>query len=182
MSMSLTFKAQPYEINGWTILALPKDASLQLPSRGQVMIKGTINGHALHTALEPDGDSGHWLHIDEALQRATGLSAGDTAELDVIATKEWPEPRVPDDLQGAIDADTEVRERWADITPMARWEWIRWINSTNQAETRARRIEVSCSKLLGGSRRPCCFNRSMCCVPDVSKNGVLLRPMLAIDK
>lgn len=170
------FKAAPYAVGSWIILRLPKDASAKLPSRGQVMVKGTINGSPFQTALEPDGDGSHWLHIDKNLQKTAKVDVGDAVTLAIEPTKDWPEPDIPTDLQVALKADAKVRARWTDITPMARWEWIRWINSTNQSETRKRRIEVSCSKLLAGERRPCCFNRNMCCVPQVSKSGVLLGP------
>ncbi len=171
---AIHFEATIFKIGSWTILRLPHEASAQLPSRGQVMVKGAINDFEFQAALEPDGNGSHWLHVDKSLQKATGLHAGDTATLAIEPTKIWPEPDVPADVQAALKAHPEVRALWAAVTPMARWEWIRWIGATNSVETRARRIEVACSKLLHGARRPCCFNRSMCCVPEVSKNGVLL--------
>ena len=170
----IDFEAKLTTINNWTIIVLPDDASKQLPSRGQVMVKGTINSLPFQSALEPDGNGGHWLNVDAETQKATGLHLGDTATLEIEATKDWPEPSIPTDVQTALDNDAGVQARWIDITPMARWEWLRWIGATNNTETRARRIEVSFSKLRAGERRPCCFNRSMCCVPEVSKNGVLL--------
>ncbi len=173
---TISFEATPYTIDAWMILKLPQAASAKLPSRGQVMVKGTINGFDFHTALEPDGKGGHWLHADKHMQKSAKVAAGKTAKLEIESTKDWPEPEVPADWQAALKADSQVQDLWLDITPMARWEWLRWINSTNQAETRKKRIEVSCSKLLAGWRRPCCFNRNMCCVPQVSKNGVLLDP------
>lgn len=172
----IQFQTKLFTIGSWVILKLPDDASRQLPSRGQVMVKGAINGHPLHTALEPDGRGGHWLHVDKDMQKSAGVHAGDTVTLEIASTKEWPEPKIPSDWQAVLDANSEVRARWTHITPMARWEWLRWIGSTKEPETRKRRIEASCSKLLAGERRPCCFNRNMCCVPDVSKSGVLLEP------
>lgn len=173
------FKSKPFIINNWTILKLPKSASIKLPSRGQVMVKGTMNGQPLQTALEPDGDGSHWFRIDRHVQKAAGIIVGDVATLTIEPTKDWPEPDIPADIQAALHAHPRAQVVWNDVTPMARWEWIRWINSTKEPATRARRIEVSCSKLMAGTRRPCCFNRNMCCVPEVSKNGVLLaRPSL----
>lgn len=67
---------------------------------------------------------------------------------------------------------------WKRVTPIARWDWIRWIQSTKNPQTRKKRIDVEFSKLSKGMKRPCCFNRSMCCDPYVSKNGVLLEPTL----
>lgn len=172
----IDFEAKPYKIGDRLVLRLPDDASKQLPSRSQVMVKGNINGTEIYTALEPDGNFSHWLAIDGDLQKTAKLADGEIAKLSIEATKDWPEPTIPKDWQSALDADSKVMELWLDVTPMARWEWLRWINSSANPATRQRHIEVSCSKLLNGLRRPCCFNRSMCCVPEVSKSGVLLGP------
>jgi hypothetical protein len=154
---------------------LPAKASKKLPSRGQVAVHGTINGHAFQTVLEPDGDFGHWMRVDGKLQKAAGVCAGDTATVEVEPTKEWPEPRVPPDLKKALSkAPRDIRDLWQAITPMARWEWIRWVNATKNPATRKRRVEVSISKLSSGKRRPCCFNLAGCTDPELSKNGKLV--------
>jgi hypothetical protein len=173
------FKTQLFTIGSWTITQLPQEASKQLPSRGLVMVKGTINGMPLMTALEPDGNGSHWFSVDKKLRDAIGSEAGDTVALAIEPTKEWIEPVVPADIQKALTADPKANATWKSVTPMARWEWIRWIRATNSAETRARHIEVACSKLGRGERRPCCFNSGMCTEPAVSKNGVLLAPVAA---
>lgn len=172
----IRFKAKLFKIGSWTILKLPGEASLKLPSRGQVMVKGTINDFQFQTALEPDGNWNHWFRVDESMQKSAKASAGDTVTMAIEPTKEWPEPAVPADWKAALNASRRLQTLWMDVTPMARWEWIRWIGATSQHETRKRRIEVAASKLMAGERRPCCFNRSMCCVPAVSKSGVLLEP------
>lgn len=174
------FRAPLFKIGTWTILRLPGNVSAKLPSRGQVMVKGAINDFPFQTALEPDGNGGHWLNVEKNMQKSAGVTAGDTATLAIESTKQWPEPDVPADWRAALDANSRVQNLWMDITPMARWEWIRWIGSTSKSETRKRHIETACSKLLAGERRPCCFNRNMCCVPEVSKNGVLLEPIGAV--
>jgi hypothetical protein len=176
---SITFEATTYDINGWTILRLPDEASKQLPSRSQVHVSGTINGSKFSAALEPDGSFGHWLNIADTPLK--DVKPGDKMELEIEATanKAWPEPVVPADVQKGIVKNPETIALWARVTPMARWEWLRWINSTNNADTRAKRIIVSVDKLKNGLRRPCCFNRSMCCVPQVAKSGVLLEPAAA---
>ncbi len=170
------FEATPFVINTWTILRLPKDASTKLPSRGQVMVKGTINGFSFQTPLEPDGNGAHWFRVDKSLQKSAHAHAGDPAVLAIESTKDWPEPDLPADWKATLDTNAHIHALWTRITPMARWEWLRWIGSTGKQETRQRRIDVACSKLSAGERRPCCFNRNMCCVPSVSKNGVLLEP------
>lgn len=171
------FDATLSSIDQFTILRLPERASKKLPSRGQVAVRGTINGHEFQTVLEPDGYFGHWVRIDPKLQRAARLSAGDTASVEIEPIKDWPEPEVPQDLRRALaGAPKSIQGLWNDITPMARWEWVRWVNATQNPDTRRRRVEVSISKMKSGKRRPCCFNLAACTDPDLSRNGRLTEP------
>ena len=174
---TIRFDTKLSTIDTSTVLRLPETASNDLPSRGQVAVRGTINGVEFQTVLEPDGNSGHWMRVDDSLQDAAAISAGDTATLDIETTKEWPEPSVPQDLATALAAaPQEIQNLWNEITPMARWEWVRWVNATKNPDTRRRRVDVSISKMNSGKRRPCCFNLSACTDPDLSKNGRLVEP------
>ena len=172
---TIRFDATLYALDKRTVLRLPEEASRQLPSRGQVAVQGTINGRGFETVLEPDGSSGHWMNVDGRLQKAASLRAGDTATLEVEPLGTWPEPKVPPDLEAAMaSAPQKIRDLWREITPMARWEWVRWVNATQNPDTRRRRVEVTISKMKSGKRRPCCFNLSACTDPDLSRNGRLL--------
>ena len=172
---AIRFEATLHEVERSTILRLPNNASGKLPSRGQVAARGTINGRHFQTVLEPDGNFGHWMKVDRKLQRSAGLRAGDSASLEIELVKEWPEPTVPQDLKAALaSASQKIQSLWNEITPMARWEWVRWVNATSNADTRKRRVEVTISKMKSGKRRPCCFNLAGCTDPDLSKNGRLI--------
>ena len=171
---AIRFEAEIRQIGRWTIVRLPDDASAKLPSRGQIAVKAVVNRHAFRTVLEPDGRRGHWLKVDTTLRHALALGEGETAALEVEPTKDWPEPDIPGDFQAALADAPDISELWDAITPMARWEWVRWINATRNPETRQRRVEVGISKLRSGKRRPCCFDLAACTDPDLSKNGRLI--------
>jgi uncharacterized protein YdeI (YjbR/CyaY-like superfamily) len=68
------------------------------------------------------------------------------------------EPRVPPDLGKALAATPMAKAQWRDLTPIARRDFISWIDSAKQQETRRRRIEKACSMLMAGKRRPCCYS------------------------
>ncbi|MFO0751545.1 MAG: YdeI/OmpD-associated family protein [Myxococcota bacterium] len=139
-------------------------------------MRGTINGRDFETVLEPDGASGHWMKVD-ARRKAAGVRAGDSATLVVEPTKGGRSRAVPADLRAALAAAPQaIQDAWKDITPMARWEWVRWVNATKNPETRARRVAVSIAKLESGKRRPCCFDLSACTDPDLAANGKLREP------
>ena len=80
---AIHFDATLSAIGTSTVLRLPETASKNLPSRGQVAVHGTINGVEFQTVVEPDGNSGHWMRVDDTLQHAAGISAGGTATLDI---------------------------------------------------------------------------------------------------
>ncbi len=169
----ISFKAKLYEINKWRILRFPKQYSEGLPSRGMVMIQGTINDIYFETALEPDGMGSHWFRVSDALSESIKADIGDTVSLIIEPMKAWLEPEIPLDLEGALKA-AGLMEQWHAITTKARWEWIRWIRFTHNPATAEKRIEVACSMLGAGKKRPCCFDQSRCTVAAVSKGGILL--------
>jgi hypothetical protein len=145
----------------WTFLTLPKNASAKLPSRGMTPIEGTINGFPFQAVLEPDGQKSHWLKVDWKLAEGAGADAGDLLTLEIAPAAEEPEPIVPADLRAALaTAESKARVVWEDITAIARRDWIQWITTAKQPETRARRIRNACSMLASGKRRVCCFDRS----------------------
>jgi hypothetical protein len=147
--------------SSWTFLILPKNVSAKLPSRSVTAIEGTINSVSFQAVLEPDGQKSHWLKVDRKLSKAAGAEAGDIVSLEIAPAAEEPEPQVPADLRKALAvAAPKARKLWSDITPNARRDWIHWITSPKQSETRARRIKNACSMLAAGKRRVCCFDRS----------------------
>jgi hypothetical protein len=171
---AIRFESRIQRAGDSTILRLPGDASAKLPSRGQVAVKAAVSGQGFLAVLEPDGRRGHWLKVDEKLRQALAVSEGDAVELTVEPASDWPEPEMPGDFQAALAGAPGICELWESITPMARWEWVRWINATRNPQTRQRRVEVGISKLRSGKRRPCCFDLASCTDPDLSKNGKLV--------
>jgi hypothetical protein len=152
---------QRAKADSWPFLTLPKNASAKLPSRGMTAIEGTINGVPFQAVLEPDGQKSHWLKVNRKLCETAGAEAGDVVTLEIAPAAEEPEPTLPADLRKALAAGaSKARGLWSDITPNARRDWIHWITSAKQAETRTRRIKNACSMLAAGKRRVCCFDRS----------------------
>ena len=158
----------------WSFLSVPKNASAKLSSRGKTAVEGTINGFAFRATLEPDGQKSHWLRVNRKMREAAGADVGDVVTLEIAPAAREPEPKVPADLRKALSAAPKARAVWTDITAIARRDWIHWIISAKQAETRTRRIGNACSMLAGGKRRVCCFDRSgfyskSFCAPDKAR-------------
>ena len=171
--MTITFRAELLKIGSRKVIKIPLSSSQQLPSRGMVMVEGTINDIAFIAPLEPDGKGSHWLNVSSDLLEVMGKDIGDSLFLEIEPIDEWIEPEIPEDVKEAI-MKMGLMDQWNSITTKARWDWIRWIRSTANRETRNKRIEAACSKLQKGDKRPCCFDRTRNTITDVSKSGVLL--------
>ncbi len=65
--------------------------------------------------------------------------------------------RVPDDLRKVLLSDNSAVERWEDLTPLARNEWICWTITCKQPKTRQNHVKRTITELKQGKRRPCCW-------------------------
>lgn len=65
--------------------------------------------------------------------------------------------KLPADLRKVLAADKAALEKWEDITPLARNEWICWVESVKTPEVRQEHVTRVCSELKEGMRRPCCW-------------------------
>jgi uncharacterized protein YdeI (YjbR/CyaY-like superfamily) len=64
---------------------------------------------------------------------------------------------LPADLRKALETSGEALAAWLDITPLARNEFICWVEDAKQQKTRERRIRRTREELEEGQRRPCCW-------------------------
>lgn len=138
-------------------LVLPREASSKLPADATKTVEGTINGFPFRASLQRNRDSHTFIEITTALKDAAGIKDGEAATVEITRVGEEPEPRPPNELHKALTASPPAQAAWADITPVARRDWILWITSAKQPETRLVRIEKACSMLASGKRRVCCF-------------------------
>lgn len=163
IAASIRFKARllrPEQRASWMFVVLPKAASAKLPTRSSTTVTGTLNGEPFRATLEPDGQRSHWLKVSRRLGEAARATAGTQVELEITPSAVELESRVPADLRKALAAAPKAKAVWSDITPVARRDWIAWITSAKQPETRARRVRNASQMLAGGKRRACCFDRS----------------------
>lgn len=88
------------------------------------------------------------------------MLAAETGYGDLVSARRVPGGVVhelPYDLRDALVARASALAAWHDITPLARNEFICWVEDAKQDKTRERRIRRTCEELEEGMRRPCCW-------------------------
>lgn len=76
----------------------------------------------------------------------------------IVMKKEVNLPhKMPADLRKALTSDLKSIAAWEDITPLARNEFICWVESVKRAETRKNHIDRIVNEIKQGKRRPCCW-------------------------
>lgn len=79
-------------------------------------------------------------------------------KININSAKKDSKLKLPLDLSKSLAAHPKARTQWNLITPLARRDFITWIEGAKQIETRKRRIEKTWSVLTAGKRRPCCYS------------------------
>lgn len=171
--MKIQFESKIQQIQQHVLVLLPKEISQKLPSRGMLMGRISFLDLDITVPLEPDGNQSHWFEIDPLNLSSTQLAPDCLIPFTLELLDDWEEPIIPRDLMDALTYHHLV-DTWDCLSVKARWDWIRWIQFTKNPDTRNKRIQVTCSKLNKGEKRPCCFDRSRCTITAVSKSGKLI--------
>jgi len=87
--------------------------------------------------------------------------------------------KLPTDLTAALAETDEITSLWESLTPIARNEFICWVEDAKQDKTRARRIKRTLEELLDGERRPCCW---VGCIHRADKEPSKWQQDVLIDK
>ena len=93
---------RPEGVGTWTYLAIPFDAVERYGSRGQIKVKGTINGQPFTSTLLPRGDGSHYLVVPRPIREKIGASRGAKVRVTLEADKEVRKVAVPKDLTAAL--------------------------------------------------------------------------------
>jgi uncharacterized protein YdeI (YjbR/CyaY-like superfamily) len=133
---------------GWVGVRIPFDAARLWGRRGQVRVKGTINGFEFANTLFPTGDGGHVLLVNRKMQKGGRTEAGLAASFDVQPDTTERRIEVPAELTLAIDQDRGLRKYIDSMNPSTRREIAKWVAQPKSAEARARRAEQIAERLM----------------------------------
>jgi uncharacterized protein YdeI (YjbR/CyaY-like superfamily) len=132
----------------WIIVRIPFDVAKTWGTRGQVKVKGEINGFAFRTSLFPAGQGEHILLVNKRMQAGGKVQAGAVAKIRLEPDTEERTATTPEEL-AAVFSEEPALGRWYQQLNYSTRKYIgEWITDVRSAAARTRRAEQIAERLL----------------------------------
>lgn len=133
---------------GWIIVYIPFDAAKLWGLRGQIKVKGEINGCAFRSSLFPTGEGRHFLLVNKRLQKGVRAFEGSVARFQMEFDCGMRVVTVPEEFTRILRQDRSLRRWFEALSDSGRSEIVKWITDPKSAEARLRRTEQMAVRLL----------------------------------
>jgi uncharacterized protein YdeI (YjbR/CyaY-like superfamily) len=150
-SVAKSFRATLERIQsrlGWTIIRIPFDVAKLWGTRGQLRVKGEINGFAFRTSLFPARGGGHILLVNKRMQKGGDVRQGMSAQFRLEPDLDERVAVVPAELKHFFKEDAYLRQWFEKLNYSIRNEVGKWIVQVKSPEARVRRAEQMAERLL----------------------------------
>jgi uncharacterized protein YdeI (YjbR/CyaY-like superfamily) len=132
----------------WVVIHVPFDAAKAWGLRGQIKVKGDVNGFAFRTSLFPTGNGRHILLVNKRMQKGARAAGGSVARFQIELDREERTAEIPDELKRILREDRVFR-RWYDgLNHSTRSDIAKWITEVKSDAARMRRAEQIAERLL----------------------------------
>jgi uncharacterized protein YdeI (YjbR/CyaY-like superfamily) len=135
--------AAPLERGGerlnWTVVRIPFDVQKLFGVRGQLRVKGAINGFPFRTTLFPTGSGRHILMVNKQMRAGGKVSAGAVAKFQIERDTEERVLNIPAELQRELRADKDLARYFTTLNASSQRDIASWVAEARQEATRQRR-------------------------------------------
>jgi uncharacterized protein YdeI (YjbR/CyaY-like superfamily) len=132
----------------WIIVHVPFDAAKVWGLRGQIKVRGEINGFAFRTSLFPTRDGRHFLLVNKRMQKRAQAFEGSAACVQMELDTEERIVTIPEELKRLLSQDRSLRSWYDELNHSTRSDVAKWITEPKSAEARVRRAEQLAERLL----------------------------------
>ncbi len=132
----------------WIIIHVPFDAASVWGLRGQIRVKGEINGFEFRSSLFPTKEGGHILLVNKRLQKGARAAEGSIAHFQLEIDREERRVTVPHEITHILSEDRLLRRWYESLNRSTRNDIAKWISEPKSAEARVRRAEQIAERLL----------------------------------
>jgi uncharacterized protein YdeI (YjbR/CyaY-like superfamily) len=132
----------------WIVIRMPFDAARVWGLRGQIKVKGEINGFAFRTSLFPTREGRHFLLVNKRMQKGAHAFEGTVARVVMELDVEKRVVTIPQELKPILDDDRHLR-RWFDkLNHSTRNDIAKWVSDPKSGQARKRRAEQIAERML----------------------------------
>jgi hypothetical protein len=132
----------------WIIIYVPFDAASVWGLRGQIKVKGEINGYAFRTSLFPTKEGRHFLLVNKKMQKGGRAFEGCIAHFRMEHDIEERIVTIPDELNRILSGDRSLRRWYDSLNHSTRSDIAKWVTEPKTAAARGRRGEQIAERLL----------------------------------
>jgi len=132
----------------WIIVRIPFDAAKAWGLRGQIKVKGEINGFAFRTSLFPTREGWHFLLINKRMQNGARAVEGSVARFQMELDSEERTVTIPDELKRILSEGRSLRSWYEGLNYSTRNDIAKWVTEPKGGDARIRRAEQIAERLL----------------------------------
>lgn len=132
----------------WTVIRVPFDVKRAWGVRGQLRVKGEVNGFGFCTSLFPDGKGAHFMIVNKKMQAGGKVALGGRARFRLEPDTAQREVTVPGELLAVFRESRQLRKYYESLSHSMQRDIARWIGEPKGSEARNRRAEQLAERLL----------------------------------
>ena len=125
---------------------VPEKVVLGLGSTRRPLVKVTINGYTYRSAIAPMGGK-YMLGVSNEVRRQTGVTPGDTIEIDVELDTTKRDVEVPPELAKALAKDARAKKYFESLSYSRKYALAAPIANGKTPETRERNLAKAMAEL-----------------------------------
>jgi hypothetical protein len=152
---SYSFEAKmirPEGVGTRTFVNIPPEVLGTFGSKGQVKVRGTVNGYPFRSTALPMGDGTHYLVVGKSIRDQIHAAQGDTVTITIELDSGDRQLETPADFTQALSDQPQANEVFDRLSYSHKKAYVDWISSAKQGETRQRRIEKALVLLSQGKK------------------------------
>jgi uncharacterized protein YdeI (YjbR/CyaY-like superfamily) len=132
----------------WTIVRIPVNVAEVWGKRGQLRVKGEINGFAFSTSLFPDGKGAHFMIVNRKMQAGAKVVAGGKAKFRLEPDIARRDVTTPAELLAVLGQSRRLKKYYEALSHSMQREIARWVGEAKNTDTRTRRAEQLAERLM----------------------------------
>ncbi len=131
--MSQSFSAAIFKIGINPCVDVPVEISKAFGIRGNVPVRGTINGYFFRSTLVPVGEGRHRLYVNTEMRLGSKTDVGDTVDFTI---EHDPEPRIPEMPKELLEAllENQLEQEFESLPWSRRKDILNYLNHLKTPE------------------------------------------------